>query len=123
MENEARYEVTAMCESPDSRGMTLNEYQHLALETTDGPACFNLLYPTMGLAAKAGEVAGRVSRLLRDKQCEFSDDDRTDIALGCGNVLRYAAVLANDLGFTLDEIARMDNGKPFQGGTSNNGPG
>lgn len=37
MENEARYEVTAMCESPQSRGMSLNEYQQCALETAVYP--------------------------------------------------------------------------------------
>lgn len=88
--------------------MTLNEYQQAALRTAIYPQDMTIVYPTLGLAGEAGEVADKVKKTIRDFSGEFSADRSREIALELGDVLWYAAALARDLGFTLDEVAGMN---------------
>lgn len=88
--------------------MTLNEYQSGALTTALYPREYAIVYPTLGLNGEAGEVAEKVKKTIRDNGGEFSDEFRRAIAMELGDVMWYAATLANDLGFTLDEIAAMN---------------
>lgn len=88
--------------------MTLNEYQSGALTTALYPREYAILYPTLGLNGEAGEVAEKVKKTIRDNGGEFSDEFRRAIAMELGDVMWYAATLANDLGFTLDEIAAIN---------------
>lgn len=88
--------------------MTLNEYQSGTLTTALYPREYAIVYPTLGLNGEAGEVAEKVKKTIRDNGGEFSDEFRRAIAMELGDVMWYAATLANDLGFTLDEIAAMN---------------
>lgn len=88
--------------------MTLNEYQSGALTTALYPREYAIVYPTLGLNGEAGEVAEKVKKTIRDNGGEFSDEFRRAIAMELGDVMWYAATLANDLGFTLDEIAAIN---------------
>ncbi len=88
--------------------MTLDEYQQAALRTAIFPQETAIVYPTLGLTGEAGEVADKVKKTIRDFGGDFSADRRREIALELGDVLWYAATLARDLGFTLDEVARMN---------------
>lgn len=86
--------------------MTLDEYQQKALETAIYPT--PIVYPALGLCGESGEVADKVKKVLRDNNSEFSDEKKREIAMEVGDVLWYCATLANDLGYTLDEIAEMN---------------
>ena len=88
--------------------MTLNEYQEGALSTAIYPESRKLIYPTLGLTGEAGEVSDKVKKVIRDNNDEFTDEHKRQIALELGDVLWYAASLAHDLGFTLDEVAQMN---------------
>lgn len=88
--------------------MKVNEYQALALETAIYPAQYKILYPALGLAGEAGEAADKVKKMIRDDNGEVSEERRHAIALEIGDVLWYCATLANDLGYSLEEIARMN---------------
>lgn len=88
--------------------MTFNEYQQAALSTAIFPDETSVVYPTLGLTGEAGEVADKVKKTLRDCAGEFSAERKKDIAQELGDVLWYAAVLARNLGYTLDEIAAMN---------------
>lgn len=88
--------------------MTLNEYQTAARRTAIYPAERQIIYPTLGLTGEAGEVADKVKKVIRDANEEFSAERRHQIALELGDVLWYAAALAHDLGYTLDEVAQMN---------------
>ena len=67
-----------------------------------------IIYPTLGLTGEAGEVADKVKKVIRDNNDEFTDERKRQIALELGDVLWYAASLAYDLGYTLDEVAQMN---------------
>lgn len=88
--------------------MTINEYQKCALETAVYPEQFNVIYPALGLAGEAGEVADKIKKVIRDEEFNISDEKRKAIAMEIGDVLWYCATLAYDLGYDLDTIARMN---------------
>ncbi len=88
--------------------MTLNEYQEGARRTAIYPSNQNIIYPTLGLTGEAGEVADKVKKVIRDNDQEFTTERKRDIALELGDVLWYAASLAHDLGYSLEEIAQMN---------------
>jgi NTP pyrophosphatase (non-canonical NTP hydrolase) len=85
---------------------TLNNYQMQAKKFAIYPERMKVVYPALGLAGEAGEVADKVKKIYRD--------DRTDarflaeIAKEIGDVMWYCAALANDLGFDLQQIAEMN---------------
>lgn len=90
--------------------MELNEYQNGAMttrtESTYGSK--KIVYPTLGLTGEAGEVADKVKKVLRDDEEVFTEEKKREIALELGDVLWYAAALAKDLGYTLEEVAQMN---------------
>ena len=88
--------------------MTLNEYQAGARRTAIYPASRAIIYPTLGLTGEAGEVADKVKKVIRDNNDEFNDERRNQIALELGDVMWYAASLAHDLGYSLEEICQMN---------------
>ena len=88
--------------------MTINEYQEGALRTAIYPESRRIIYPTLGLTGEAGEVADKVKKVIRDNNDEFSDERKQQIALELGDVMWYAATLAHDLGYSLDEICQMN---------------
>ena len=91
--------------------MTLNEYQLHALSTAIYDKNMAVIYPTLGLTGEAGEVAEKVKKTLRDSSYGFNAERKKQIALELGDVLWYAAALANDLGYSLDDIAAMNINK------------
>ena len=98
--------------------MNFNEYQEMAKTTAIYDKKQQILYPALGLAGEAGEVANKVKKLIRDGY-EKNKDYRTEISAEIGDVLWYCAVLADDIGCDLQTIAnnnlvklkdRMDRG-------------
>lgn len=92
-------------------GMTLNEYQKKALETAIYPEQYKVIYPALGMAGEAGEVADKVKKIIRDSNGEITQEKALEIAKEIGDVLWYCATLGNDLGFDLDTIAQMNYNK------------
>lgn len=88
------------------REMTMNEYQNLALETAVYPQ--PIIYPTLGLTGEADEVSDKIKKVLRDNNSQFTADKKIEIAKEIGDVLWYCATLSHDLGYTLEDIARMN---------------
>lgn len=87
--------------------MNLNTYQKKALETAIYPEQYKIVYPALGLNGEAGEVAEKVKKILRG-DAGLTTERRTDIALELGDVLWYVATCANDLGYSLEDIAKMN---------------
>ena len=80
--------------------MKMDDYQRQAVSFAVYPATHKVLYPTLGLCGEAGEVAEKVKKQVRDNK--FS---RHETAQELGDVLWYLTNLANDLGYSLAEIA------------------
>ncbi len=90
--------------------MELNEYQKRALSTAFHPEKSKVIYPALGLASEAGEVSGKVKKWVRgdDGEGAMSEERRMTLRDEIGDVLWYVAVLSHDLGFELDEIAKLN---------------
>ena len=92
---------------------TLNKYQQGALETAIYPKEYKIIYPSLGLAGEAGEVCDKIKKIIRDNNCEVSDDKKREIAKELGDVLWYIATLANDIDYKLEDIAQMNYDKLY----------
>lgn len=91
--------------------MDMNRYQACALDTAIYPEQYAITYPALGLVGEAGEVSEKVKKLLRRNVVMPMGVDsftRIEIARELGDVLWYVACLADDLGFTLEEVAQMN---------------
>jgi NTP pyrophosphatase (non-canonical NTP hydrolase) len=86
--------------------MDFNNYQTRSRKTAKYPAIGHpVIYPTLGLANEAGEVAGKIKKVFRDKEGEISDETRLALKAELGDVLWYLAQVATELDLSLDEIA------------------
>ena len=86
--------------------MQLNEYQTQAKNTAIYPKDKAVVYPALGLAGEAGAVANKVKKVLRDGT-EIKDVSK-DIASEIGDCLWYISVLAGDIGWDLESIAKLN---------------
>ncbi len=94
--------------------MDLNQYQHKSRTTALYPNVGNNpIYPTLGLAGEAGEVADKVKKILRDKNGIFDSLSKEAIKLELGDVLWYVAQLSSELGFDLEDVAKANLEKLF----------
>ena len=67
------------------------------------PDHHRVLYPALGLASEAGEVAGKIKKVLRDEGGDFGRAPPEALKDELGDVLWYVAVLPGDLGLALEE--------------------
>ncbi|MFA4942474.1 MAG: nucleoside triphosphate pyrophosphohydrolase family protein [Patescibacteria group bacterium] len=87
--------------------MTLSDYQQESKKTAIYPNVGqNFVYPTLGLAGEAGEIANKVKKILRDKDSQIDVEDQKEIGKELGDVLWYLAQIATELNLSLDEIAQ-----------------
>jgi NTP pyrophosphatase (non-canonical NTP hydrolase) len=85
--------------------MQLSEYQRRSRRTAEYPRDAWLVYPALGLAGEAGEVAEHAKKAIRDDGGTVSDERRAAMAKELGDVLWYVAQLASELGLELEDIA------------------
>lgn len=88
--------------------MNFDEYQVRAIRNKVYGYGDKIVYPTLGLGNEAGEVQGKVKKVLRDKDGVFDEESKKAIADELGDVLWYLAALADDLGWGLDAIAQLN---------------
>lgn len=123
MESEARYGITAICEAPNSREMTLNEYQRRAM-TTRMESCDNFAYMFINLVGEVGEFASKIAKHIRKEKAEIADNclcdgademlaavDMTELRKEAGDCLWQLAGLCKVMGWTLEDVARENLAK------------
>jgi NTP pyrophosphatase (non-canonical NTP hydrolase) len=91
--------------------MTLNEYQRATESTmvyTWPESVSRTTYCALGLAGEAGEVANEAKKLWRDDGGQTTPERAAKIAIELGDVLWYLARLADELGYSLEAIARQN---------------
>jgi NTP pyrophosphatase (non-canonical NTP hydrolase) len=77
------------------------------------PVDHPIVYPTLGLANEAGEVAGKIKKIFRDKGGLIGDDDRQALKYELGDVLWYLTQICTELDLTLEEVAAANLEKLF----------
>lgn len=91
--------------------MSLNEYQDKAEKYAayqHAPEHHGInLYPFLALTEEAGEVAGKVAKALRKGE----PIDAGAVSMELGDVLWQVAACANEIGYSLSEIAAMNLAK------------
>ena len=88
--------------------MTFEEYQKKSRETAlYWDAGQNLIYPTLGLAGEAGEVAEKIKKLYRNNGgvLDLTDEKKSELKKELGDVLWYVSQIATELNFELKAIA------------------
>ena len=60
----------------------------------------------LGLPGEAGEVSEKFKKIVRDKNGEISEEDRTEIVKELGDVTWYVATIARYLGVPFSEVAK-----------------
>lgn len=88
--------------------LDMNEYQHKASETAIYPGkgeVTGLLYVGLGLG-EAGEVQGKIKKVLRDDNGVVSPEKRDAILSECGDVLWYLAQVTSELNANLADVAQ-----------------
>lgn len=84
--------------------MDFPEYHQFVRAMKVFPEKFAVVYPALGMIGEAGEVSEKVKKWLRGDR----ELNKEDLVKEIGDVLWYCAALADDLGYTLDDVARMN---------------
>lgn len=96
----------------------INDYQKKAHETAsypfgavgDADKCCRTdwLYPVMGLAEEAGEVAGKFAKAIRDDNGFLSDERKEAVQKELGDVCWFVAEICTNMDWSLEDIMQMN---------------
>jgi NTP pyrophosphatase (non-canonical NTP hydrolase) len=92
------------------QNMTFDEYQILALRTNlkKDDKLMELLQQVLGLGDESGEVLAIFKKWIRDDNADFEKLNIESIKKELGDILWYIAVVANDVGLSMGEIADLN---------------
>ena len=86
--------------------MNFIDYQSKSRRTAKYQAIGHpVIYPTLGLTNEAGEVAGKVKKIFRDKDGVIAEADREALKGELGDVLWYLAQICTELNLSLEDVA------------------
>lgn len=108
-------------QSNEKRVDKLDEYQTRAMSTRLD-SCDNVTYMAFGLVAEVGELADKIAKWKRKKEAYVTDDllvfdtfhvdeaesKRASLMGELGDVLWFAAGIADHFGYSLSEVAEMN---------------
>jgi NTP pyrophosphatase (non-canonical NTP hydrolase) len=93
--------------------MELNDYQAATQDTAIYPGKgteLGLYYAALGLG-EAGEVQGKIKKILRDDGGKVSEDKRIAILAELGDLLWYIAAATTELNANLSDVAENNIAK------------
>ena len=93
----------------EEEDMGFNYYMDEAAQTAIYKQEYQIVYPALGLAAEAGEVANKVKKIIRDGEL-----DHNSIVAELGDCLWYLAALCRDLNVDMADVA-AENLQKLQG--------
>ncbi len=70
-----------------------------------------IVYPTLGLTNEAGELAGKVKKIFRDRNGQITEADREALKGELGDVLWYLTQICTQLDLSLAEVAQANIAK------------
>lgn len=85
--------------------MNFDEYQEAAVKTAIFPKESAIEYVTLGLVNEAGEVAGKVKKVIRDNEGHFTKEKIEELGAELGDVLWYIAAMCQEIGISMDSVA------------------
>lgn len=89
--------------------MDFNEYQRRSRATAQYPAIGHaMIYPALGLVNEAGEVAGKIKKIFRDRHGVVGEAEREALKSELGDVLWYIAQVCTELDLSLEEVAESN---------------
>jgi NTP pyrophosphatase (non-canonical NTP hydrolase) len=94
--------------------MNFTDYQTQSRRTAKYPPIGHaVIYPTLGLTNEAGEVAGKIKKIFRDKEGVIGEAEREALKGELGDVLWYLTQVCTELELSLDEVAQHNLEKLF----------
>jgi NTP pyrophosphatase (non-canonical NTP hydrolase) len=91
--------------------MTPQEYLEFTRTTAIYPKENALGYLALGLTSEAGEVAGKLKKVIRDSNNVLTDEKREAIFAEVSDVLWYMVRLTDELGYTFDDLIEYNTQK------------
>lgn len=88
--------------------MDLDQYQIQSSKTAIYPAERAVEYLVLGMCSEAGEVAGKLKKIIRDNNQIIDDAKRLELSKEIGDVLWYISQLALELNITLSSVAKQN---------------
>ena len=80
--------------------MNIKEYNEFVKGMKVYPEKHAIVYPALGLAGESGEISEKVKKWLRGDR----DLDKAELIKEVGDVLWYIVSIADDLGYTLQDV-------------------
>lgn len=97
--------------------LTFDEYQEqsgktaLPISPPVGPDATRAVYNALAMAGEAGEIAGKVSKALRDNKGHISDELRRDLLKECGDLQWHLVQFVAAIGASMASVALMNLAK------------
>ena len=98
--------------------MNFEEYQKQSVKTAIYPTINdiqnannndnNIYYPVLGLCSEAGEIAGKVKKIMRDNNGRITENHVDELKKELGDVLWYLAAICNELDISLSDVAKYN---------------
>ena len=107
----------------EEENLGFNEYQAISHSTSEYPCCClyhqagghggvrngndtTWVYPALGLSNEAGEVLGKLKKVMRDKDGVINEETKKELGKELGDVLWYLSELSFTLGLDLQSVAQ-----------------
>ena len=97
----------------ESKIISFQDYQLKSSTTAIFPKEKALEYLALGLVSEAGEIAGKIKKIIRDDNGWVSTGKEKALLKECGDVLWYLSQLVTELDGNLDEVAQENIDKLF----------
>lgn len=96
--------------------MDLREYQESARSTAIyGKArVSNMIYPALGIVGECGEVVDKIKKMIRDDNCEITEDRKNGIEKELGDCFWYLANICCETNHDLSMMRAMRITSEFQ---------
>lgn len=88
----------------EERLILFSEYHSFVKSMKVYPEKHAIIYPALGIAGEGGEVAEKVKKWLRGDR----DLDKLELLKEAGDVLWYITSLADDLGYSLEDLVNQN---------------
>lgn len=91
--------------------MNMDDYQEQSGKTAIFPKDKALLYLVLGLCSEAGELAGKLKKIIRDDNGEITPEKVWELADENADCLWYQTQINTELGLKSSEVAQRNLNK------------